>query len=244
MNITQIFLSTQKRDKRPDLAPYISEVIQTVKDCHEEDNYTFYDNEAVEKFLNEFYDDKVLDAYFSLKPLAYRCDLARYCILNIKGGWYFDVGLTCLDRLAVPETVDLVAFRSVPRFAFNNWSCDNGLIYAAPQHPALEEAIDNVVQNVNDRYYGMTPLCPTGPSLWGRSIARSIDTRSDMHQRMVFGDCMELTPQHQIKNKTFVMPNGTLLAECKPCQGGDLKALGAKDTNNYNELWGRKNVYA
>ena len=82
---------------------------------------------------------RCLDAYFSLKPLAYRCDLARYCILNVKGGWYFDVGLTCLDRLEVPESIELVAFRSVPRFAFNNWSCDNGLIYAVPEHPALEK---------------------------------------------------------------------------------------------------------
>ena len=94
--------------------------------------------------------------------------------------------------------------------------------------------------NVDNKYYGMTPLCPTGPSLWGRSIA---ECATETHAGLFFGDCTELTPLHADKNKCFILPDGTMVAESKRANGGDLTALGAKDTNNYNEFWHSKQVY-
>ena len=53
-----------------------------------------------------------------------------------------------------------------------------------------------------------------------------------------------LTPLYADKNKCFILPDGTLVAESKRANGGDLTALGAKDTNNYNEFWHSRQVYA
>jgi len=242
VNTTQIFLSTKDKDDRPDMPWQLKDATYSVKELYEDTQYTFYDNEAVEDFLNEEYGDEVLNAYNRLQPLAYKCDLARYCILLKKGGWYFDVGLTAIERYDFPH--ELCAFRSVPRYSHVGWSCDNGLMYVKEGHVALQIAINNVLSSVRDQYYGFTPLCPTGPSLWGRSVAESIGTRKEPDQMYLFGDCMELTPHHPKTNKAFVLPNGVILAECKPSEGGDLTEMGAADTNNYNYFWHRKLVYA
>ena len=59
-------------------------------------------------FLTPILTQKVRAAYDSLNPLAYKADLARYCILYKNGGWYLDVGLTAIGR--ADTRVDLYAF--------------------------------------------------------------------------------------------------------------------------------------
>jgi hypothetical protein len=60
---------------------------------------------------------------------------------------------------------------------------------------------------------------------------------------VIFGDAIELTPNHVNKNKALVLPDGTIFALKKPAMGGDLSALGATGVNNYNELWYKKDLY-
>ena len=239
MNTTQIFLSTAPKETRSELPEQLKFATESVKEWYEDTDYCFYNNEAVKDFLNEEYGSEVLNAYDSLNPLAYKCDLARYCILYKKGGWYLDIGLTAIGRQDIG--VDLFAFRSMNRYSHTSWACDNGMFYCTPNNKALELAINLVLHHVSIQYYGKTPLCPTGPSLWGRAIAESV---SQGNEQTLFGDCDELTPHHMHKNKTFIAPNGELLAECKPTAGGDLTGMGASDTNNYNYFWHRKLVYS
>ena len=167
-----------------------------------------------------------------------KADLARYCIVNSKGGFYIDVGLRAEARVVPDSRINLVAFRDIGKYTYSNYACANGFFYSTPDSPVLETAIDMILQNVEHRFYGVTPLCPTGPGLFGRAIALEHKDGSFM-----FGDCMELTPTQDVRNKAFVMPNGTVVLRCKPAHGGDLTALGARGTNNYNEVWQSKNVY-
>ena len=244
MHVTQIYLSTMDIEQRPELPDSIVDAMDSVAEAfvsvHDEVDYCFYDNERAEKFLNTHYDEKVFNAYRSLRSLAYRADLLRYCILLKTGGWYVDAAISWVTPVEIPDHIDLLAFRSIGRYSMNSWSCDNGVIFARAGHPALEVAIFNIINNVDNKYYGMTPLCPTGPSLWGRSIA---ECATETHDGLFFGDCMELTPNHPNKNKSFVLPDGTIIAECKPANGGDLTRLGCRDSNNYNEIWHSKQVY-
>lgn len=240
MQVSQIFLSTKDKASRKELPVPIIMAMATVKDAFPDADYQFYDNERILDFLKRCHGWPAYNAFLSLQSLAYRCDLARYCLLHEYGGWYFDCGLTCHTGVELAPRIELLAFRSIQRFAMNSWACDNGLIFAKPQHPALAAAIDNALTNVTKKYYGITPLCPTGPSLWGKSIAQ---VSQETMEGMVFGDCMELTPSHARKNKSFVLPDGTILAACKPTGGGDLKGMGAADTNNYNDLWHGRTVY-
>ena len=95
-----------------------------------------------------------------------------------------------------------------------------------------------IVDNCQEQYYGITPLCPTGPTLLGAALASN-----GGNVNFVYGDYLELTPTHEKKNRAFVLPDGTIMAWSKPSGGGDLTGVGAKGVNNYNELWAARKVY-
>ena len=98
-------------------------------------------------------------------------------------------------------------------------------------HPVLQLAIDQVLEHCRTNYFGVTPLCPTGPNLWGRAIA--IEGASSS---LAFGDSIELTAESQLSNKALVLPDGRILAYKKPSAPGDLQSLGTEGTNNYLSL--------
>ena len=103
---------------------------------------------------------------------------------------------------------------------------------------SAKKSIELIVENTKNNFYGLTPLCPTGPSLWGRAIASV-----GINKNTIIGDFIELTPSFQKKNKAMVLPDGTIFAFNKDAQGGDLESLGCKGVNNYNDFWFNKNIY-
>ena len=192
----------------------------------------------IEDFLRNNYETIVLSTYKKLNPFSYKSDFARYCILNKIGGWYFDIGLKCASNFSIPKNIQLLIFRDINLYTKTSWACAPGIIYAEKGHPTLQRAIDLIIDNCKNQYYGLTPLCPTGPSLWGKAVAEiGIDSTT------IVGDFIELTPFHSNKNKAMVLPDGKIFAYNKPAQGGDLTVFGCKGTNNYNDFWNEKKVY-
>ena len=59
---------------------------------------------------------------------------------------------------------------------------------------------------------------------------------------MVVADYVELSPHKAIRNRAFMLPDGQIIAFGKEGNVGTLK--GAVGTNNYNELWQRRQVYS
>ena len=144
-----------------------------------------------------------------------------------------------VNPVDVGERIDFLAFRDIQRFSFTSWACATTVLYSKPDNTALQFAIEMIVNNCKNKYYGITPLCPTGPSLLGAALAAN-----GGEINFVYGDYLELTPTHEQKNRAFVLPDGTIMAWSKPSGGGDLTGIGAKGVNNYNELWAAKQVYA
>jgi hypothetical protein len=234
MNVTQIYISD---DQRP-----ISEPLQswtkTVQLCFADSTYSLYDNAMIEAFLRTHYGGEVIAAYQKLRPFSYKADLAKYCLLNIKGGWYIDVGFRWIAQVNIPENVRILAFRDIQRNSRTAWACASGAFYATPHHPALTRSIEIVLDHCQQNYYGVTPLCPTGPTVWGRALAEvGLDTG------IAFGDFLELTPGYEQKNRALVLPNGAICAFHKNAPGGDLTTVGGTGTNNYNQFWYSKTVY-
>ena len=64
-------------------------------------NYIFYNDNQCYEFIRDNFDNDVLDAYNRLKPGAFKCDLWRYCVLYICGGFYADIDSLCLSSLDV-----------------------------------------------------------------------------------------------------------------------------------------------
>ena len=233
-NIIQIFISEEKND----LSQKLLNNSQKIINLYDDYNYKLFDDNAIQTFLIENFDSEILKTYKSLVPFSYKSDFARYCLLYKLGGWYFDIGLQVIKKIVINENTNLVIFRDINLYTRTSWACAGGIIFAKKGNEIIEKAIQLVVENTKNNYYGLTPLCPTGPSLWGRAIAMvGID------ENVIIGDFIELTPNHSRKNKAMVLSDGTIVAFNKEAEGGDLKALGCKGTNNYNECWNKKNIY-
>jgi mannosyltransferase OCH1-like enzyme len=235
MQVSQIFITD---DDSIELPPYLQYATGTVKEVFANCEYKLYSNSELRSLIAQYYDDEVVWAYDTLKPYSYKADLGRFCILNAIGGWYFDIGVRAVAPVEIGERIKFLAFRDIQRFSFTSFACATTVLYSRPNNHALAIAIRQIVENCKNKYYGITPLCPTGPTLLGQSLARH---GSDADY--VFGDYLELTPLHEQKNRAFVLPDGTIMAWSKPAGGGDLTALGAGKTNNYNELWANRSAY-
>ena len=233
--VSQIFLT----DGNSSLSPFLEHTSGSVKAAFPDAVYTLYNKKSLRAFIADHYDTEVLWAYDTLKPYAYKADLGRYCLLNILGGWYVDIGISIMNAVELGSRIKLLVFRDIQRFSFTGWACSIGILYAQPQSIIMTTAIEMIVKNCHEQYYGITPLCPTGPTLFGQALAINRGQAD-----VVYGDYLELTPNHEQKNRAFVLPNGTIMGWSKPSAGGDLAGLGASGTNNYNELWQRREAYA
>lgn len=236
MEISQIYLSDSEDQS---LSPFLQHATATVRNAFYNDNHTIYNKESLRRFIADNYNADVLWAYDSLRPYSYKADLGRFCLLNKLGGWYLDIAVRMVNPVEVGERIEWLAFRDIQRFSYTSWACATTILYSKPDNVALANAIDMIVENCQEEYYGITPLCPTGPTLLGRALA-SIGGNVNF----VYGDYLELTPTHEQKNRAFVLPDGTIMAWSKPSGGGDLTGVGAKGVNNYNELWAKREVYA
>jgi mannosyltransferase OCH1-like enzyme len=234
MNISQIFLS----DTDTELSPFLQHATGTVKSAFPNADHTIYNKESLRQFIADNYDAEVLWAYDTLKPYSYKADLGRFCLLNKLGGWYMDIGIRMVNSVEVGPRIKMLAFRDIQRFSFTSWACATTVLYSQTENAALMTAIRLIVQNCREEYYGITPLCPTGPTLLGQALAMNRGQAD-----FVYGDYFELTPTHEQKNRAFVLPDGTIMAWSKPSGGGDLTGLGAKGVNNYNELWASRAIY-
>lgn len=234
MQISQIYLS----DDGGELPPYIKGCIEAVRSLFPEFRHALYSLELAREFLGKNFDNEVLGAFDKLNPYAYKADLLRYCLLYSVGGWYFDIAVRPLIPIKVPLDVKTIAFKDMPIISQTTWSCANTILYAQPKSIVYENAIKLVLENCKNDYYGINPLCPTGPVVLGKAFAIQGESSES-----VFGDFIQLTPLHINTNPAFVLPDGLIFAYGKAAGGGDLSAFGVKGTNNYNDFYLSKTVY-
>tara|TARA_Y100001970_G_scaffold163857_1_gene200251 strand:+ start:335 stop:1189 length:855 start_codon:yes stop_codon:yes gene_type:complete len=120
-------------------------------------------------FIKNNFNKRVLDAYMRLIPGAYKADLFRYCILYKKGGIYSDL----TQRIMVPyksiidfSNDELYLVKDRPQVSTNN-TYNEGIqisfIATRPGNDIFLQCIDGIIENIDKKYYGNTPLCPTGP---------------------------------------------------------------------------------
>jgi mannosyltransferase OCH1-like enzyme len=234
MQVSQIYFS----DSAAPLPEYLADCVKQVKHLFPQFAHQLYNLESAREFLAQKFGKEIVGAFDKLNPYAYKADLLKYCILYQVGGWYFDVPSRPLLWIEVPDSVETIAFRDIQLYTGTNFACQNSILFAKPQLAIFERAIKLVVENCKKSYYGINALCPTGPVVLGKAFATE-----DESQNRVFGDYTLLTPLHNLKNRAFVLPDGAIFAFGKNAEGGDLTALGAVGTNNYNHFYNSRTVY-
>jgi len=196
------------------------------------DNYVLWNLTSTRDFISDNYPPHVTAAFDSLLPYAYKCDLARFCILNHFGGIYADVSVGKIRPINVGEK-EMVIFRDLNSDR-TSWKVATSFFYSVPKNPILLDAIEQIVANVNNNYYGYDPHFPTGPSVFGLAVAKF-----GLQVDLLIGQYWWFKNR---RNK-FVLSNNIVIARHKrggSRMGGNSGILGG---NNYNELWANRRVY-
>jgi mannosyltransferase OCH1-like enzyme len=132
--------------------------------------FHFYDDEACRDFIIKNFPEEVIQAYDGLIPGAYKADLWRLCVLYVNGGIYLDIKLSCINGFKLIELTEknhFVKDRILPLSIYN------AVMACEKNHPFLLLSIQKIVDNVNKKYYGATPLWPTGPEMLGDLIIKN-----------------------------------------------------------------------
>jgi len=248
-NFFQITLSTnyEQDDHLPDLLEDASNISQA---CLSNFFYKRWNNASLRDFISTTFSGDVLQAYDILKPLAYKADLGRLCLLHAFGGWYADISLKIISPLLSQVPVQGLGFfrdygSGIPSPMAHTFDVMNALFCAEAGHPALKRCIDQIVNNVKNKYYGFSSVSPTGPRLFGRVLAGF-----DLGAVRQIGHFMPLTSGFKHRNLAYVSNTGIIYAWHKTSwhpehpAGGDLASVGLRGTNNYNELWRNKMIYS
>ncbi len=242
-NAFQIFIS----DSSQELPPLLQETTRIFQESLPEHNYTLYNKESVREFISNKIGSEALAAFDKLKPYAYKADLGRYCIAYEKGGWYADITIKLTKTLAgINPNIDFIGFvdqgggikpYQVP------YAIQCSFFYTKPHSEIFSTAIELVIQNCKNEYYGVSPICPTGPGVLGRALAKQ-----GLKNTHLIGNFIALTPNHKNMNNAYVLPEGEIIAIHKNAwmpkiQPGDLTSFGIEGSNNYAQMYLNKAIY-
>lgn len=147
------------------LEPAMRAHVEQLQSAHPEYMYTLMDDAESLSFLRVNFPTEVGQAYEALIPDAYKADLWRLCVLYKAGGIYLDIKYAPVDGTSLRDMGDSSHFARDVNVVVIQTGIHNGVIAAAPGDPRLEAAIKAIVNNVRDKYYGASPLHPTGPNL-------------------------------------------------------------------------------
>ena len=147
-----------------DLPPLMKKNYEKLISDNPKMSFHLYDENECREFIKIHFDSHVLNAYDSLIPCSYKSDLWRYCVLFIKGGIYIDIKFQCVNNfrlIALTEQEHFVRDRDPPGGTLN------GLIVCKPCNTILFNCIQQIVKNVQTKFYGDSALSSTGPNLLG-----------------------------------------------------------------------------
>jgi len=200
-----------------------------IKQNPEFDVYLFDDSDCASFIKDNFIED-VLDAFNTLIPGAYKADLWRYCILYVYGGIYLDIKYQCVNNFKLIELTDKEYFVTDRP----DKSIYNGLMVTMPKNDFLLKSINKIVSNVKNNYYGVCPLCPTGPTVIGSFFPDEFYKTNNL--KFVFNimaNSYEFTNEIHMDNKPILSNYPDYRIEQKQFQ----------KTKHYDTLWHKKSIY-
>ncbi len=141
-------------------------------------------------FLAEYFTDAVVDAYDALVPGAYKADLWRYCLLYLWGGYYLDIKFEPVDGWSLKSLKGVTyVLDNAETFPGVSHGVYNAFLMARPGCPHMRAAIVASIKNIQARFIGEISLDITGPSIFGKIIARDACTLYWDLSRVVTLDC-------------------------------------------------------
>lgn len=257
MNIHQILITDS--NILPKTLPEYSKIctkqfLSLYSNPNSNNQYHLYCGEEIENIIKNNFDKDVLTSYKMLKPYSFKADLAKYCLLYLYGGFYFDLPIFFLSQIPCLDDFNFFAFRDRSSHSLKTWLVASGIMYSKPKCPIMKTCIDIVINHCKEKFYGIDV---SGPAVLGESIVLNYK-KIDKH--FVLGERMKIPNEYlNVIKKRFpeicddMFDNITegfvsdlsddLICLCKPTNSGDIESLGFKETNNYREMWSQRDVY-
>lgn len=211
--------------------------MDTIIDLNPEYSYTYYNDASQREFVESLGDDRLLNAFDTLVPKAFKTDLFRYCLLYKFGGVYLDAPFVALKpfREIISPGDEFISAVDIGVDKLYN-----AIICSVPGNPILKEAILLCITNIENRYYGKGSLDITGPGLLGTVFKR------------VTGKEINEMEEDGIKLLTFTI-NPMCVSGTIKYKGVDLFNTKYKGSRNdqkwyaanfsYTDMWKNKKVY-
>ena len=241
-NIHQIFI-TENNEPLPDL---LLDASKTLINSFPEHNYTLYNLEMLEDLIRDDFGKEAIEAFCKLRPHAYKSNFGSYCLMYKLGGWYSDISIKILKGVKLSNCnflgfIDRGAGYTLPNSI--PYPIQSSFFYSKENNKIFAKAIDLVIENCNNKFYGRSPSCPTGSGVLGRAYAMTGISNGD-----IIGEFTSLTPHYEYKNTSFILPNGEIIALHKNAwypesHGLELDSFGGKGTNNYLDLYKKREIY-
>lgn len=185
-----------------------------------------YDDNDCREFIKNNFDINVLNAFDSLIPGAYKADLWRYCILYKNGGIYLDIKYTHVNNFKFINLTEKEHYV----LDIDKFNIYNALMVCLPNNPFLLSAIEKIVENVKNKYYGFNCLHPTGPGLLGNIIPNEIKQTIDLNHEFYL----------TFENK-YIFFNGYLILRSYNKYSHEQNVN--QKTPHYSVLWTKRQIY-
>lgn len=211
----------------------VSNNSESIKKFFNNFKHIVWTKKTIISLMEEQNDKDILFAFNNLKPYSFKADLAKYYLVYKFGGWYSDINNNFIDYPPNIENNDFVMFSERLLLTETTWAVQTSIFYADKNHYILKKAIDDIVFNVKNKFYGKHALCPTGPTLFGSAIASFNLPESSNYLIGQFCDD-EIGTKFVLNNKDFARYKENGLSAGDP---------GIPGSNSYVEMWHNKDIY-
>jgi len=168
--------------------------------------FYFYNDEQCEEFIKNNFDTRIYNAYMKLNKDygAMKADFFRYCVLYKLGGVYLDIKSKINIPLGLIIKPTDICILDIPRNNLESWRQNNPtyeqwLLMFAPNHPYLNQMIEQMVNNIENNYQPTIPgyshlnakqkvLQLTGPDAFTRAINSYINTHNVKHRNIDYNN--------------------------------------------------------
>lgn len=212
-----------------DMPAGMVDAVAQVKQTHPDFEHEVMDDAQCFAFIHDNFPQPVVSAFKQLLPGAYKADLWRYCVLYKAGGIYLDIKYVPAKNATFHALLSGCHFVK-DRVYHGMPGIYNGFMVCAPGDARIKACIDNVVENVQNKYYGISPLAPTGPAMVANWIG--IDD-PDVDYKYVHFSLQNKHIRHRKSKNRLVECYGAYIQEQHKHE----------KTPHYSKMWKKRKIY-
>jgi mannosyltransferase OCH1-like enzyme len=146
--------------------------------------YEYFDDDDIEIFIKDNFDDNVFACYKRIINGSLKADLFRYCILYVRGGVYIDVDIKCIEPLEKIFDFDNITYIVSTDLCSINRK-DNlyqAFLAGEPKMQLFMNAIKHICDSMKENKYKFDLFLLSGPNMFSRI------TKNYMNHNMQEGD--------------------------------------------------------